>query len=258
MPTPTSPGYLGQQRRLGAALGTVLNTTRTHVAIPAGARYVTFTPGTFVTGVVAQIALNPYLTILKTTDLMVTNPTDYSENAQDGDAATLVTLSSQPALANGGAIYVGSVEPFSGINLTVVNGSGGAGTIGLFFWNGTAWQDNAPTDGTTNANATGDVTWTVQPTWRPGSLQTILALAAPRGPIPASEMYWMRWTTSVAYDATTTLSSVYSINRYGNAVQELPTGVAFESEIYRAKNGGNLQAIMNAGTGLLLGTGYYG
>jgi len=261
MPQDTNAAYLGAPRRLSAATGTVINTTRAHIAIPAGIRNIVATPNTFVTGVVAQISLNPFIHIIKTTDAMATNPTDYAEQAQDGATGTLVTFSSQPTLANGGAIYVGAVIPFGGMNIIVVNGSGGAGAMAVTYWDGTTWSNITPTDGTTNMNASGDITWAIPAAstpWIAAPLQQILGLGLPRGPIPSGDLYWVRIATSAAYDATTTLSAMYSISQYANAVTELPTGVPFPTEVIRPFNGGNLQAIMNAGTGLLLVNGYMG
>jgi len=255
MPTSTIPGYSGRQKRLGAALGISLTTSRSYTAIGPGVRAVSLTATTFGTATsAAQVSLNPFLTVLKTTDALVTAPTNYSEAAQDSDAAALVDLSALPTLANGGAVYVGAMAPFSGMYLDIVNGSGGAGAMGVTYWDGSAWTNITPTDNTTNANADGEVTWTVPTAWAKAKIQTANALGSPvRGD---SEMYWVRWVTSSAYDATTTLQSIFAISQYVSAVQELPQNGSFSTQIDRAYNGGCIQANMQASTGLLLATGY--
>lgn len=254
MGTGTYPAYIGNSRLLSTAGGgTALTTTDAFIAIPPGINAVTITPRNFATAVVAEVALNPFLSVIKTLDALGTAPVDYSEEAQDGDAATLVTLSSLPTLANGGAIYVGADDLFGGLQATVVSTNSGGGTMAVHYWNGTAWTDISPTDNTTNLNASGSVTWTVPTAWVAASLSSILnRIWKPIG----REQYWIRITTSVAYDASVTLSSLYARNRYATQM-ELASGQVFQTAINRAQNGGCIQAAVDAVTGNLIVNGYY-
>lgn len=263
MPTlqgPTSiPGYAGNTRLLLNIAGNDdLTTTRTHFPIPAGIRGIKLMPNTFAaSGVVAKFALNPFLTILVTMDGMATNPTDGSENAQDGVAATVVTLSDLPTLANGGAVYIGAIEPFSGFYVDVTTGDGGAGTMAVAYWNGTAFADITPTDNTSDWGTDGVVNWTVPSAWTPAVLSTALALGTPRKRTNNEELYWVRVSTSVALDSDTTITGIYSINRYADVNTGVIAGESFTNAINRVRNGGNLQALTDVGTANLVVTGYY-
>jgi hypothetical protein len=250
----TYPAYIGNGRLLSAADGgTALSTTRAFIAIPAGINSVIITPRNFATAVVAQVALNPFIAVIKTNDAMATAPTDYSENAQDGAAGTLVTLSSLPTLANGGALYVGAADTFGGLMATVVAGDGGAGDLDVDYWDGDSWADITPTDGTANMANTGLITWTVPTDWAKTSLVTALnRIWAPLG----QNLYWVRLSTTVAYDASVTLSSLYAYNKYADALPELASGQVFQTAINRPQNGGNIQALTDAGTANLIVNGY--
>ena len=258
MPAPmgigTYPAYIGNSRLLSAAAGgTALSTTTAFIAIPPGINNVQLVPRNYTTAVVVEVSLNPFLSVIKTLDALGTAPVNYSEAAQDGDAATLVTLSSLPTLANGGAVYIGADDLFSGLQATIVNGSGGAGAMAVHYWNGTAWADITPTDNTTNLNASGSVTWTVPTAW----VATTLVSALNRIWTPLGrEQFWVRLTTSAAYDATTTLSSLYARNRHASQM-ELVTGQVYETAINRPLNGGVIQAETNAGTASLIVNGWY-
>lgn len=254
----TIPSYLGQPRLLSAAApGTGLTTTRAHIAIPPGTKYIKLAPNTFSTAIVAKFALNPYLRILKTADAMATDPVDYSEAAQDGVAATVVDLSSMDTLANGDALYIGAAEPFSGLQVDSLAADGGAGVLTGVYWNGAAWADISLTDNTSGFGSDGTIVWTVPTAWARTQLATALALPVPRKGTTGAELYWIRLVTSVAYDASTTASSIYAINRYGDATPGLIAGDTFTTAIDRKFNGGNLQALTDAGTANLLVTGYY-
>lgn len=233
--------------------GTALSTTRAFIAIPAGIGSVIVTPRNFTTAVVAKVAFNPYITVIKTLDSMSTPPTDYSEAAQDGATGTLVTLSSLPTLANGGAVYVGAEALFGGLMATVVSANSGGGTMAVTYWDGDSWANITPTDGTTNMSATGLITWTVPTDWAKVSLTTALGrVFAGTG----RDQFWVRIATSAAYDSSTTLSSLYAYNQYADALPELASGQVFQTAINRAQNGGNLQALTDAGTANLIVNGY--
>lgn len=250
----TYPGSRGTPRLLStAAGGTALSTTRAFIAIPAGIRHLRLDPRNFSTAVVAKVALNPHLVVLKTNDAMATDPTDYSENAQDGDVATLVTLSDMPTLANGGALYIGADDLFAGLQIDVVSADGGAGAIAVHYWDGNSWETITPTDNTSNMGSDGSITWTVPTDWAKGFLSDILSTYR-KG--TTRELFWVRISTATAYDASTTLASIYPINRRNDAVQELVAGLPFETEIDRAKNGGSIHVVTDAGTANLIVTGY--
>lgn len=250
----TYPAYLGNGRLLSAADGgTALSTTRAFIAIPAGIGNVSITPRDFSTAVVAQVALNPFISVIKTNDAMGTAPTDYSENAQDGVAGTLVTLSSLPTLANGGALYVGADVKFGGLMATVVAGNGNGGTMAVTYWDGDSWADISPTDGTSNMNATGLISWTVPTDWAPVSLLTALnRIFAGTG----RKQYWVRIATSAAYDSSVTLSSLYAYNQYADLLPEYVANEKFSTAIVRGQNGGCIQALTDAGTAKLIVNGY--
>ena len=259
MPAPQGTGtyaaFQGNSRLLSAADGgTALSTTTAFIAIPAGTKAVNIMPRNFTTAVVVEVSLNPFITVVKTLDSMSTAPADYSENAQDGVAGTLVTLSSLPTLANGGAVYVGAEDFFAGLQATVVNGSGGAGAMAVTYWDGNSWENITPTDNTTNLNASGSITWTVPTDWAKVNLGQ--ALTSRIFPPIGTEQYWIRIATSAAYDATTTLSSLYALNRYSTQM-ELVTGQEYKVAINRPFNGGVIQAATAAGTANLIVNSFY-
>ena len=248
------PAELGNARLLSTAGGgTSLSATKAFIAIPAGTKHLQLTTRNFTTAVVAKVALNPHLVILKTNDAMATDPTDYSENAQDGDAATLVTLSDMPTLANGGALYIGADDLFAGLQIDVVAPDGGAGAMAVTYWNGTAWTNITPTDNTSNMGSDGSVTWTVPTDWVKAFLSTILSTYR-KG--TTRELFWIRVVTATAYDASATLASIYPLNRFGAGGIEMLAGQTLEREVNRARNGGSIHVETDAGTGNLVVVGY--
>lgn len=258
-------GPLGELRG-GTATGVALSTTAAYIPIPAGARHLFLTPRNFSTAVVARVLLNPYIVVLKTEDALATNPTDYSEAAQDGDTATDVVLSSLPTLANGGAVYVGSHLPFGGLSVDVDSTNSTSSTLAVTYWNGSAWANITPTDGTASGGATfaqdGNITWTVPTAWVPEKLH-IAADAAASFPFGGNKFYWVRLAVSAALDSSTTLNSIMPINR-STAYASLASGQDLELRITRGPEGvGSIQAVTDAGTGNLVvnyatsvGTGY--
>ncbi len=255
MATPSYPVNLGQSRLLSAAGGgTALTTTRVHIAVGAGIKHAVLSTRNYTTAVVIKAQFNPFLAILKTIDGMATAPTDYSEEAQDGLAASVVSLSDMPTLANGGALYLGADERFSGLQIDVLAPDGGAAAMTVHYWNGTAWADISPTDNTSNLGSDGSVVWTVPTAWAKGFLSDILTKSFPK---LGQELFWVRLTTATAYDASTTLSSVYSVNEYGDSGgMELASGQVFQTAIDRMKNGGNISALTDAGTANLIVNGF--
>ena len=175
MATEILEGPLGEWRAAStAAGGTALTTTALRIPLPRGSKMVQLIPRNFSTAVVAQFNTNPWLTILKTTDLLATAAaiTDYSEQAQDLDTATDVDLSSLSTIAALDAVYVGALVPFRGVEIDVDAANVNASVLTVKYWNGSAWTDITATDGTDSAGASmaidGNVTWTVPASWEIG------------------------------------------------------------------------------------------
>jgi len=174
-------GGVGELRALStAAGGTALTTTAKYIPIPRNTHHIFITPRNFATAVVAKFSLNPYLTILKTTDRMGT-VTDYSNYAQDGDAATDVTLSSLNTLANGDWVLVGAHLPFRGVYVDMddahLNVNASILTV-TYRKSDLTWANATATDGTINPAGTslgvdGLVYWAVPTDWMTARLTDI-------------------------------------------------------------------------------------
>lgn len=257
------PGPLGEQRIASASKGASLTTTAALVVFPNGTTRVQLIPRNFSTAVVARYAVNPYVAVLRT-DNNLKDATDYSDNAQDATAATVVTLSGLLTAALGGYLYVGAHVPFRGVSVTMTaNVNGTASVLSGYYWNGTAWADASVTDGTDNAGATfgqtGNITWTVPTAWAKTSLLGI------DSPTPGSDvayynrpLYWMRFQVSAALDTTTTASQIVSLNR-STSYAELPETLAQEFEVTKAVGGEScIEALTDAGTGNLIVNCYTG
>lgn len=128
MPQETLPGTLGEQRAASTADGgTALTTTAAFIRLPLVTSHISVVGRNFSTAVVAKFHLNPWLTILKTTDAMVTAPTDYSNAGQNLSAAAAgVVLSSLGTLAQGDFLLVGGHAPFRGVLVDVNATNAGA------------------------------------------------------------------------------------------------------------------------------------
>ena len=255
----THAGGVVEQRALSTAGGgTALTTTAVLIVVPDGVHELDLMPRNFVTGVVAQLALNPYLIVLKTTDNLATI-TDYSRAAQDGAAGTVVMLSSLDTLANGDFLLVGSHLPFRGADVDMtanVNANASVLTVKYRKTDDT-WTDITATDGTADTGKTfgqdGQVTWTVPTDWAKKTLREI------NSPSPALQLpyideplYWTRWEVSAALDASTTAQAMLALNR-STAYAELPAGVTQSVGIVKGPGGmACVEAKMNAGTGNLI------
>ncbi len=249
-------GQVGEIRAASTASGgTALTTTATNIQLPNGSYHAYITPRNFATAVVAKFSFNPWLVVLKTTDNMVT-VTDYSEYAQDADAATVVDVSLLSTLANGDFLLVGSHLPFRGvyIDISAANTLGTA-TTSVYYWNGSAWVDLSATDGT-NSTMTfavdGLVYWTIPAAWVAGKLSTIYPIT-PQTNYTNLNYFWTRWSVSAALtDTGVTFSSMTSANR-STAYAELLSGQPFEERINRGLGGvGCIEALTNAGTANLV------
>ena len=126
MPTQTNPAVNYEVRGAGYTAGglAATNSAKT-VGLPINTQFVSLeahNAGSSAT--VVQFAINPWISVLKTQDAGA-SWTDYSENAQDDDASTDVTMSSQDTLANGDALFVGCAVPIRGLVVDVddVNGT---------------------------------------------------------------------------------------------------------------------------------------
>jgi nucleotide-binding universal stress UspA family protein len=172
---------VGEIRTLSTANGgTSLTTTAAFIGIPLKTSHLYITPRNLVTDPVAKFSLNPYLAVLKSLDAMATKPTDYSTNAQDCSASSVVVLSNMSTLAGGDFLLIGAELPFRGVYVTMtasVN-DGDASALSVHYWksDGT-WTDTSATDGTTSGGKTfaqsGLVYWTVPGTWAPVELDSI-------------------------------------------------------------------------------------
>jgi len=261
MATEVVESPLGEIRAAStAAGGTALTTTLATIGLPLNTKWVSLTPRNFSTAVVAQVLLNPWLTVLKTQDAFATIGTDYSNAAQDGSASTDVSLDALGTLANGDALWVGSHVPFAGASIDVDTVNAVSNTLTVTYWDGVAMTTTAATDNTdTGASLAqdGTVTWTVPTAWKAANLNDILAaLSMAGGKWPGqeynSQMYWTRWVWSAALTASTSLNSLHSLNR-STAYAELISGIPFPLKIRRGIDGvGCIQAKTDAGTANLI------
>lgn len=207
-------GGVGEIRALSTANGgTALTTTATYIGIPPKTSHLYITPRNLVTDPVAKFSLNPYLSVLKTTDGMATAPTDYSANAQDCDASTVVTLSSLDTLANGDFLLVGAELPFRGVYVTMtatVNGT--ESTLAVHYWKSdSTWADASVTDGTKSGSTafaqSGLAYWTVPADWMPVALDSIYSgakLADGTGTFTGSTVYLVPGANTVTCTAAGT------------------------------------------------------
>jgi hypothetical protein len=238
MATEVLNGPLGEWRSATtAAGGTALTSTAVRIPLPRGTKLMQLIPRNFggsPTAVVVQFNLNPFLTILKTADALVTDPTDYSEMAQDNSTTTDVDLSSLGTAAQNDFVYVGSYLPFSGVAIDVDTANINASVMTVKYRKSdNTWADITATDGTDNGGASmgqdGSVTWTVPTDWITtslyGSADTTL-----RNGLLTQELYWTRWQFSAALDSTTKQNSWIAINR-DTTYAELPAGTTIEQAV---------------------------
>lgn len=258
-------GGVGEARNITASKGLACTTTAQFVPILDGVTGIEFLTRNYAGGAaVVRYALNPYLLVVKTTDNLgsTSNTTDYSKNAQDGDAATLVDLSSLSTLANNDYLLIGSHLPFRGVDVDVNAANGNASVLTVTYWNGSAWTDITATDGTTNGGATfaidGQVTWTVPAAWTAAQLVDIISPA----PVYNSTkyrnevLYWTRWEVSAALDSSTTLKAMLTMNR-STTYAEMISTFARDFRVYKAPGGlGCIEALTDAGTANLIINGF--
>jgi hypothetical protein len=258
MATEVVAGPLGFLRAASTAGGgTALSTSAAFIQLPQGTTRVFLIPRNFATAVVAKIAVNPYLIVLRTQDDLAT-ATDYSEAAQDNDTSTSVVLNSQGTAAQADYLFVGSHVPFRGARVVIGNTNSNASVLTVKYRKSDdTWADITATDGTTTGGATfgqtGNVTWTVPTDWKQTNLASI-ASPAPADAIPqrSTPLYWTRWEVSAALDSTTSATSLLAMNR-STAYSEWPAGLVIEERVQRGPGGmGCIEALTDAGTANLI------
>jgi len=252
-------GKVGEFRIASASKGTALTDTASFTQFPLKTNRLTITPTVFTTAVVVRLLLNPWLTVLKTTDDMSTPPTDYSLEAQDNDTGTDVDLSVLNTRANGDFLLVGSHAPFRGIYFDV-DGTNAAGTaqVTVYYWNGGHWVDTSAT--TTGIRTTaawdkdGIVTWTVPTAWRPATaLHLYPSSKIERLYYANVPLYWTRWEVDAAItDTAVTLNSMSAANR-SSSYAELVSGQMVSVDIEHGFGGtACIEALTDAGTAYLV------
>ena len=269
--TRVSPAETLEQRAASTAGGgTALTTTLALISIPLNSKYLSLTPRNFVTAVVAQYILNPFLTIITTTDALggtsnhgftdTNEPTSLSEFAtqnisdemQDGDSEDF-DINFFDTAANNNYIYVGAKLPFRGVAVDLNNKNDTASVLTVNYWNGGAWADTSASDGTDvgpgdTFKQDGNVTWTVPTGWKKDSLVNI-------GDTTVSEysdaLYWTRWEFSVQLDTTVDLVQMRPLNR-STAYAELVEEQEREMSLFGSNQFSCVEALVNAGTGNLV------
>lgn len=233
------------------------------ISLPIGADWISVTPRNFAGGVVAKFAINPWLTIVKTDNLLLSEGTDISSEAQDGDT-TAIAFGAFDTLANGDALYIGSWIPFRGVQVDVGTVNAVATTLTVEYWNGGSWVTTSATD-STDTGATfavdANVTWTVPTAWTKSTLKNNGAVTATstsgwvsQSPYTAN-LYWTRWTTSAAHTDPSTILQFRALNR-STAYAELVSGQTFAESFPAPVGAGNsfasVEAICDAGTANLI------
>jgi len=265
MATEVVAGSLGELRATSTASGgSALTTTASFIQFPALSKvgdkrqcHLFITPRNFATAVVAKIALNPWLTILKTTDDMATPPTDYSLLAQDNSTGTSVDLSSLSTVAAGDWLLVGSHQQFRGVYCDVDGANGTASVVlAVDYWSGSWITTAATVTGVTSATAfdqDGLVYWTVPTAWQTATFREIYPQITAKNYYSDTPLYWTRWSVSGGdLDSATTIDSMTAANR-STAYAELVFGQTLEEKASYGWTGlGCIEGLTNAGTANLI------
>lgn len=258
-------GELGELRSISTADGgTALSTTATYIQFPALAKagdkkkaHLFITPRNFATAVTAKYLLNPWLTVLKTTDGVATVPVDYSIEAQDSSTSTSVTLSSMPLYSTtGGFVLIGSHEKFGGAYFDMDGTNSTASTVlSVYYRNTVGWADTSATvSGVTSSVAfdqDGLVYWTVPSDWTSAKLKDIYPITAGKyyAEIP---LFWTQWRCTHVMDTSVTVDAITAYNR-STTYSEWLEGQVFEEKMEYGFGGfGCIQAIVGAGTANLI------
>lgn len=252
-------GVVNEQRVASTAGGgTALSTTAAFIALPNGTQHVALLPRNFVTAIVAKIATNPYLLLLKTTDALATtaNVTDYSKAGQQ-NPATASAISFNAFGAANNQFYVGSHVPFRGVNVVMsASVNAVASVLTVKYWNGAWTAVSGFSDGTLSGGATlavnGNITWTVPTDWT-----TVLLNQTP-GPLPQMKYsdkvrYWTQWTVSAQLSATVGVNTMLAMNRNTSAYAEFVANTLEQFRTFKGPDGvGCLEALTDQGTGNLI------
>ena len=246
---------LEQRAASTAGGGTSLSTTPALITIPFGSTYMSLTPRDFLTAIVAQYTLNPYLEIVHTTDLLVSASgfTHLSDEMQDGDTADN-NFAVWDTLANGSALYVGSELPFRGVKVDIgTTPNAVASVLTIKYWDAGAWTDIVNSEGTKTAteclSQDGDETWTVPSAWKKDSLYAIGETVRSDGPF-RTPMYWTRWEVSAALTADMDIISILPYNR-ATTYAELLEGQVREMSL-SDRQSSVIEALVDAGSGKLV------
>lgn len=266
MTTETVAGPLGELRAASTAGGgTALTTTAAFIQLPLKSEHIFITPRNFAGAVVAKVALNPWLVVLKTTDALANPPRDYSDAAQDGDAATDIDLSELSTVANGDFVLVGAADKYRGVSFDM-DGTNGAGTAALevAYWSPTGWVTmttalSTLTDGTFSTRTLaqdGLVSWTPNASWLAKTLREIYPAMVnlPTTYYDNIPLFWTRWSVDAAItDTSVTINSMLAANR-STAYAEFLSGQTFEERIKHGelKGIGCVEALTDAGTANLI------
>lgn len=245
-------GGIGEARSAVAAGGLACSVTAARATFPHGSKHVRLFPRNFSTATLVKFGLMPYLAALLTNDGLAT-VADVSKAAQDGDAATDVTLSGLKTLANGGALYLGSPWLFRGLAVDVDAANANASVLSVHYWKG-SWASLTISDGTIATGATmgqdGLITWTVPTDATRANIGAILGKSSL--PYADESLFWHRLSVSALLDASTTLNGLVALPR-STAYAELLTGMAqeFRTDVRLGGHAG-VEALTDAGTANLV------
>lgn len=241
--------------------GLALTTTPMYIFIPPGTDRMHFIPRNFSTAVGVHLAFNPWLHVLKTTNLFASQGqlVDYSEAAQDLGAGETISLNALDTLVNGDALFIGAHLPFRGVDVDMTSSvNSETATLTVAYWTGSAWTTLSATDGTASGGAPfavdGTVTWTVPANWTPHKLRDSQSIAS--GVVNESfdnKLFWTRWVVSAALSATVTVNSMLSMNRSVNYASYVASLEGYYFAVKRGPgNHGNVEARTDAGTANLI------
>lgn len=271
---------LGEVRQASTAdTGTALTTTASFTSLFRGTSFIRLVPRNAAGAVVVKYALNPWLSVVKTTDSLgtVAAMTDGSEVLQDNDTSTTLSMNSFDTIANTDALYVGFPVWVRGVRVIIGNTNSNASVLTVKYWQSAtpnAWASISATDGTAGGgatfNATGNVTWTVPTDGLRRSLNEIItdqldptrsggAVTAEstidtnaRPSIFTVPLFWTRWETSAAFDATVTVTGMQAMNR-STTYDALLMTTGIEMRVNRGLNGlGCVEHLTDAGTANLI------
>ena len=150
---------------------------------------------------------------------------DQWRNTTDRDTAT-GTGTNMNSATTSDFLYICVEEPVGGIYVTIGNANGNAATLtAAYRKNDDTWASVTATDGTASGGATfgqtGNITWTTPTDWRRAILGGGSGIFAPNAitdgrydaDAPGIEGHWLRFSWSAAFDASTSVTELYTNNR---------------------------------------------